>query len=232
MYRTGSGRATSPVSLPSNARSSGNIAGLIEPWHVLTKMDADVALLQEAGAPPSDTAERVKVDSAPWRTPGVDGNRAWRTSIVKLSERVCVEWIEARALEDAGSGELAVSRLGTLAAAQVTAPGVEPFVVVSMYSLWTRPHASADGSWIVSDASAHRLVSDLTAFIGRQAEHRILAAGDLNIPPRVRGARQRILGRTLRIGVRQDGGLSRVLKKAVLGSGRVPDEVYNGRGGR
>ena len=160
---------------------SWNIAGLIEPWHVLTKMDADVALLQEAGTPPSDAAERVKVDSVPWRTSGVDGNRAWRTAIVRLSERVCVEWIEAKALEDAGSGELAVSRPGTLAAAHVTAPGVEPFVVVSMYSLWTTPHVSAGGSWIVSDASAHRLVSDLSAFIGRQDGHRILAAGDLNI---------------------------------------------------
>ncbi len=36
-------------------------------------------------------------------------------------------------------------------------------------------------AWIVSDASAHRLVSDLSAFIGTQGGHRILAAGDLNI---------------------------------------------------
>ena len=35
--------------------------------------------------------------------------------------------------------------------------------------------------WIYSDASAHRIISDLSTFIGRQAGHRILAAGDLNI---------------------------------------------------
>ena len=60
-------------------------------------------------------------------------------------------------------------------------PGRDPFVCVSMYSPWTRPHASTDSSWIVSDASAHRIVSDLSALIGRQNDHRIVAAGDLNI---------------------------------------------------
>ena len=160
---------------------SWNIACLIEPWHVLARTDADLALLQEAGEPPSDVAQQVEVNPAPWCIPGVDGRRKWRTAIVKLSERVQVEWIEAKALEDATSREFAVSRVGTLAAAHVTAPGVEPFVAVSMYSLWTRPHASAGGGRIVSDSSAHRLVSDLSAFIGRQDGHRILAAGDLNI---------------------------------------------------
>ena len=60
-------------------------------------------------------------------------------------------------------------------------PCVEPFVVVSMYAMWENPHSSTDSTWIVSDASAHRLVSDLSAFIGTQGGHRILAAGDLNI---------------------------------------------------
>ena len=160
---------------------SWNIAGLIEPWRVLAEMDADVALLQEAGEPPSDVAEQVEADPAPWRIPGADGKRSWRTAIVKLSERVRVEWIEAKALEDAVSGEFGVSRVGTLAAAHVTVPDVKPFVVVSMYSLWTSPHATSSSSWIVSDASAHRVVSDLSAFVGRQVGHRILAAGDLNI---------------------------------------------------
>ena len=50
-----------------------------------------------------------------------------------------------------------------------------------MYSPWTRLHASTDSSWIVSDASAHRIVSNLSALIGRQYGHRIVVAGDLNI---------------------------------------------------
>ena len=35
-------------------------------------------------------------------------------------------------------------------------PDIEPFLAVSMYSLWSRPHASAGSSWILADASAHR----------------------------------------------------------------------------
>ncbi len=110
-----------------------------------------------------------------------DRPRAWRAAVVKLSDRVQVNWIEAKSIAEAEAGELAVSRLGTLVAARVTSPGGEPFVCVSMYSPWTTPHASTGSSWIVSDTSAHHIVSDLSAFIGRQHGHRIVAAGDLNV---------------------------------------------------
>ena len=50
-----------------------------------------------------------------------------------------------------------------------------------MYAPWESPHAATGSGWIISDASAHRLVSDLSAFIGSERNHRILAAGDLNI---------------------------------------------------
>ena len=105
----------------------------------------------------------------------------WRTAVVGLSEQVKLKPISATSLELAESRDFAVSRPGTLAAAVVTAPDVEPFTVVSMYSIWSKPHTSTGSSWIVSDASAHRLVSDLSAFIGQQQGHRIVAAGDLNI---------------------------------------------------
>ena len=46
-------------------------------------------------------------------------------------------------------------------------------------------HPSAKSSWSVgcSDSSAHRIISDLSAFVGHNdpAKHRILAAGDLNM---------------------------------------------------
>ena len=159
---------------------SWNIDGRTDPWHCLTAMDADVALLQEADRPPEEMRRRIDVDPAPWTTVGWTG---WtrRTAIARLSERVEVEWITPKAMEEACSGQFAVSRPGTVTAAHVSAPGIEPFVVVSMYALWESPHASSNSSWIVSDASAHRVVSDLSTFIGRQDGHRILAAGDLNI---------------------------------------------------
>ena len=35
--------------------------------------------------------------------------------------------------------------------------------------------------WIYADGSVHRLISDISVFVGQQLGHRILAAGDLNI---------------------------------------------------
>lgn len=162
---------------------SWNIAHRHEPWSWLLDVDADIALLQEAGEPPPEVAGRIETDGAPWWTSGEDVYRArrWRTVVVKLSERVKVEWIKTKALAAAGPGELAVSRLVTLAAATVMAPSREPLVVVSMYAPWESPHAATGSGWIISDASAHRVVSDLSALIGSEHRHSILAAGDLNI---------------------------------------------------
>ena len=52
-----------------------------------------------------------------------------------------------------------------------------------MYARWLSPHPDAHSDWIYQDASAHRIISDLSAFIGSTdpATHRILAAGDLNM---------------------------------------------------
>ena len=158
---------------------SWNVARRRKPWRVLGEMDLDVALLQEASRPPSDVAARIQVDPAPWGTSSARG--AWRTAIARLSGRVSVEWIEARALGNANGEKLAVSHAGTITAARVSAPGIEPFVVVSMYAPWGRPHATTGSRRIVSDASARRVVSDLSAFVGRESGHRVLAAGDLNI---------------------------------------------------
>ncbi len=162
---------------------SWNINRRKKPWACLLDMDADIALVQGAGEPPPEVAEHIETDAALWQTEGADVRqppRPWHTAVVKLSERVQVEWLQAKALAAARRGDLAVSQLGTLAAATVTAPGRQPLVVVSMYAPWTRPHTSTGSHWILSDASAHRVVSDLSAFIGNQ-HHRILAAGDLNI---------------------------------------------------
>lgn len=178
-YRCSSMTATSRVV----RLISWNIARRAECWKCLLDPGLDLALLQEAAEPPPEIANRIDVNPEPWRLAGGDTfrPRRWRAAVVRLSSRVQVEWIESKSIEEAESGALAVSRLGTLAAARVTSPTTEPFVCISMYSPWTTPHASTASSWIVSDASAHRIVSDLSAFIGRQHGHRIVAAGDLNI---------------------------------------------------
>ena len=158
-----------------------NIARREEAWRFLVDTDAEIALLQEAAEPPADVGGRLDVDPAPWRTAGAGLNRPWRAAIVKLSSRVGVQWLEAKPLDDACPGELAVSRPGTLAAATVTPSSGEPFNVVSIYAPWERPHSVTKSGWIYADASVHRLISDLSVFVGQQAGHSILAAGDLNI---------------------------------------------------
>ena len=158
-----------------------NMAHRTEAWHRLLDTDADVALLQEAAAPPPDVAARIGVDAEPWSTEGGGATRPWRAAVVRLTDKVQLEWLKPRDLAESGSAGLAVSCRGTLAAAKVVKPDGMCRIVVSMYGLWERPHISTASGWIYADASVHRLISDLSALIGQQSGHRILAAGDLNI---------------------------------------------------
>jgi Endonuclease/Exonuclease/phosphatase family len=160
---------------------SWNIARRDDAWRRLLDTDADVALLQEATAPPSDVAAKILVDGEPWRTEGADANRPWRAAVVQLSNRVRTTWYRPSPFGQAGDANLGVSRRGTLAAAEVAGADGTSYTVVSMYGLWERPHLSTRSSWIYADASVHRLISDLAVFVGQQDGHRVLAAGDLNI---------------------------------------------------
>ena len=188
-----------------------NIAKKHEPWRELVRMGADVALLQEAAPPPDDVVALREAtlppaegagpleigpqeawDSHSWNSDWWHG-RGWKAlfdrwpMVVKLSDRVEVEWCkQIGPVWEGEPDEIAVSGIGTITVARVTPKdsSIEPFIAVSMYGRWTGPHPSAAGDWIYSDASAHRIISDLSAFIGyynSPSEHRILAAGDLNM---------------------------------------------------
>lgn len=159
---------------------SWNIARQDEPWLHLQSSGADIALLQEAAAPPAGLG--LEVDNAVWETAGGGQDRPWRTAIVRLTDRVRVTWMRPGSLGEANSDDLPVSRLGSLAAATVEDLSTGRTVtMVSMYGVWERPLPDTGSSWIYADASAHRVVSDLSCLIGRQAGHEIVAAGDLNI---------------------------------------------------
>lgn len=159
---------------------SWNLAHGDAPWRELAASGADVALVQEAAAPPAGVS--VEVDGEPWVTAGAGMTRNWRTAIVRVSDRVRVSWRRPKAVADARSDDLHVSRPGTLAVAdvEVLATG-ESLTVVSMYSSWETPVKETGSQWIYADASAHRLISDISGLIGQQRGHRIIAAGDLNI---------------------------------------------------
>ena len=171
---------------------SWNIAKMHQPWRELLEMDADVALLQEVGTVPEDVLDRVELSPhMPWLKHDPTSEYApfdrW-PMVVRLSDRVRVEWfrhIGPTGVASEHPGDVSVSGIGTVEIARVIpATGVEPFIAASMYARWFSPHPTADGDWIYSDASAHRIISDLTAFIGyydSPDKHRILAAGDLNM---------------------------------------------------
>ena len=85
--------------------------------------------------------------------------------VVKLSDRVEVEWFkQIGPVWESEPDEIPVSGIGTITAARVTPKdgSIEPFIAVSMYGRWLGPHPSAVGDWIYSDASAHRIISDLS----------------------------------------------------------------------
>ena len=106
--------------------------------------------------------------------------------VVRLSDRVEVEWFkQVSTIQIPEPDEIAVSGIGTIAAARITPRDGEPFVAVSMYARWMWPYQADRTPWTVGypDASAHRIISDLSAFIGNTdpSTHRIVAAGDLNM---------------------------------------------------
>ena len=168
---------------------SWNIGKRKKPWRDLMRMgrdgEADLALLQEAGSPPGDLVDRIEYEDAVfWNRQLYD---RWAL-VVKLSDRVMVEpYKQVPPISELGEDAIGVSGIGTIAVARVIPCDCEDetFVAVSMYARWMKPHPSTQSSWSVgcSDTSAHRIISDLSAFIGHTdpTKHRILAAGDLNM---------------------------------------------------
>ena len=175
---------------------SWNIATKHDAWRDLVKMDVDVALLQEAKNPPSDIKGKINtgpcehwdahVWNADYRDRWPNGLYDRWCKIVKLSDRVEVEWFkQISPMAGVAEDEIAVSGIGTIAAARITPQDGEPFIVVSMYARWLRWHPTVKSKWTVgtADGSAHRIISDIQGFIGDYdpSTHRIIAAGDLNM---------------------------------------------------
>ena len=160
---------------------SWNIARRDECWEDIFKSDYDIALLQEAHEPIIEIPHNVTINPGEWKTSGYS-KRNWRTAIVKLSDKVDIEWINCSSIDTAQKDDLAVSRMGTISVAKVIPKdGSEPLIIASCYVAWEKPTLIAESKEIYSDASAHRLISDISGLIGSQTKHRILLAGDFNI---------------------------------------------------
>ena len=158
-------------------------------WLLSTR--ADLALLQEAKRPPGCTesdpgGKRIGSSEITdeWKIAGYRRSSG-RATVVRLSNRVRLTWHEWDSFSTTEERRFHASRLGTIALAEVDPqPGLffDGFLVVSMYAVWENYHQSTDaGCRIFADASAHRLISDLSVFRYPDQGHRVIAAGDLNV---------------------------------------------------
>ena len=156
---------------------SWNLSGR-DLWDDLDHLDLDVALLQEVRLPKPGRALQVVPESpSTWETAGWE-RREWRTVIARLSDRVELDPQPTFAVGAAKShGEWTVSRDGTITAAGVRAGDRSIFTAVSVYAPWERSARDV----IYADGSAHRILSDLSALMAGP-QHRIVVAGDWNIP--------------------------------------------------
>ena len=151
-----------------------------EAWElVASDPQLDVALLQEACVPPAGVAKQVfpDPDAETWRTASTTPSK-WRTAIVRLRDGVVLRPRKLIRVGDWLEDAVPVSREGTLAVADIDFGG-ETITLVSAYAVWETP--SRESSWIIADASAHRLISDVSSLLSTQKDHRIIVAGDFNI---------------------------------------------------
>ena len=169
---------------------SWNVAKRSAPWSVLGEMGrqgkADVALLQETSRSPKGEEWPIQDGEEEfWDADLYDR----RCRVIGLSDRVQVEHFrQVPPGIGVGPDEVGVSGIGTIAVAKITPKECpqDAFIAVSMYAQWTGLHSLAGKETIISDASAHRILSDLSVFIAtsdpvKPFKHRILAAADLNM---------------------------------------------------
>lgn len=117
-----------------------NIAGRHAAWRSLATSDADIALLQEAGAPPDDVARRLDVNPVPFQD---DKELAIsRTAVARLSGSVEVEWLKPVPLAEAKCGDFVASQPGCIPAAIISAHAGDPIVVESICAEDEKPHSS------------------------------------------------------------------------------------------
>ena len=162
---------------------SWNIARRSAAWKAIADdTSLDVALLQEA-TPPSPQVPLHGLDVTPgreerWATSG--STRDYRTAIAWRRQRIDADVRQLGCIGDDVERSLCVSRTGTLTALDVHLPDGD-LTLISAYGFWETPRSEKKQPWIYADASAHRIISDISALIDSERDHRILLAGDFNI---------------------------------------------------
>lgn len=167
---------------------SWNMGHRVAAWPYLVELAraarVEVALLQEAARPRGGTLDEVttwpdKHDTDAWRTRVyADERRYWCAAIVWFPWTSPLEVApEPRTrLGDADWLTPAISHPGQFAVARITPPGGGSVAVVSLYGIWD---GQPGKSWIFTEATTHRALSDLTPLM--QSGEQVVIAGDLNI---------------------------------------------------
>lgn len=142
---------------------------------------AQVALLQEAIAPPADTVcWPAHDDPDAWAItvpPGMPGRR-FASAVAVLDPDLTMSPITVQPLAASPYGDVAASHPGQFSAATVSGPGMPDVLVISLYGLWD---TMTDNGDIYAEASLHRAISDLTPLLQARRHQRVILAGDFNI---------------------------------------------------
>lgn len=110
-----------------------------------------------------------------WGTAGA-AQRRWRTAIANLSDLTTLQPRPTVGIAQATRSDWVVSVDGTITAADVVIDGRVVVTVASVYAAWEMSPAGRG----YADASAHRILSDLSMLMG-SSHHRLIVAGDWNI---------------------------------------------------
>ena len=166
--------------MPSLKFLSWNMNQKASNWQAVLDSGVDVAMLQEAKTPPAELADNVMVQQD---LEVAESKLPWRVIVAGMvnSDMLDFNPIQTQPLNGRDPEVLWVSKPGTLDAAIVRIKETgEEITVVSLYSTWANPIKQTGSSRIYADASAHRLISDLSGLIGNQNKHKVNVAGDLN----------------------------------------------------
>lgn len=150
-------------------------------WQAILDSDVDVAILQEAPILPDHLRDSFVVSDD---DRFFSNDLPWRALIAGIAKSDKLDYIPIKTQPLGGNNPeaLMVSRFGSIDAFLLRIRETkEEYIVVSLYANWMNSIKAANSSWIFADASAHRLISDLSALIGQQQGHKIIVAGDLNL---------------------------------------------------
>jgi exonuclease III len=136
----------------------------------------DVVLLQEAIKPPFAPFWSYPPVQETWHVQG--NSKEFGAAMVGLTDRVKGNPIATCGLGESKKGKMGISLPGSLAGAEVELFNGEKLLAFSVYSRWEK---APNGRTIYADASAHRIISDISTWISKKTGHKVIVAGDWNI---------------------------------------------------